>query len=277
MLLDKDNWQSYVRKDEYVSDFFYHFEHTTPATYRSGEEEMKMDENALNLLTEIFTGWVSTGYFSRLNLKTYLISDTFYDALRKSWKVLVPLMDEDGIIRSLHEDSCIIYKEQTFLMWRDPVGDGYHYMALIDHGKLLFFSSYTFDDKGVSKSHSLSFMYLHDYYDSDIVYIEAIYAFLLFKRYGNIDIETVAAKKTLRRSRIIGEKVNNFMGIDVQVLDSRWFTTICRDEGFLVSGHFRLQPCKDEHGEWTRKLIYINPYAKHGYHRMATIVNIKKQ
>ena len=61
------------------------------------------------------------------------------------------------------------------------------------------------------------------------------------------------------------------------VLDSRWFTTICRDEGFLVSGHFRLQPCKDEQGEWTRKLIYINPYAKHGYHRLAPIVNLEKE
>ena len=99
------------------------------------------------------------------------------------------------------------------------------------------------------------------------------YDILLFKKYGQVEIETVADHKTLPKSTILGEKVNNFLGIDVQVLDSRWFTTICRDEGFLVSGHFRLQPCKDEQGEWTRKLIYINPYAKHGYHRLAPIVN----
>ena len=92
-----------------------------------------------------------------------------------------------------------------------------------------------------------------------------------------MEVETVASNKTLMRSEILGEKVNNFMGIDVKVLDSRWFTTICRDEGFLVSGHFRLQPCKDEQGEWTRKLIYINPYAKHGYHRLAPIVNISSE
>ena len=104
-----------------------------------------------------------------------------------------------------------------------------------------------------------------------------VYYYLLFKKYGNVDIETVFANKTLKRSQILGEKVNNFMGIDVQVLDSRWFTTICRDEGFLVSGHFRLQPCKDENGEWTKRLIYINPYAKHGYHRLAPIVNLEKE
>ena len=34
---------------------------------------------------------------------------------------------------------------------------------------------------------------------------------------------------------------------------------------------------KDEQGEWTRKLIYINPYAKHGYHRLAPIVNISSE
>jgi len=28
--------------------------------------------------------------------------------------------------------------------------------------------------------------------------------------------------------------------------------------------------------EWTRKLIYINSYTKHGYHRMASVVNIKE-
>jgi hypothetical protein len=76
---------------------------------------------------------------------------------------------------------------------------------------------------------------------------------------------------------VLNDKAVNETGIDVKVLDSRWFTTICRDEGFLVSGHFRLQPCKDEQGEWTRKLIYINPYAKHGYHRLAPIVNIDNE
>ena len=82
------------------------------------------------------------------------------------------------------------------------------------------------------------------------------------------------ARQKVKRSTLIGEKVNNFMGVDVQVLDSRWFTTICRDEGFLVSGHFRLQNVK-ENGEWTKRLIYINPYAKKGYHRLAPIVNLE--
>jgi hypothetical protein len=123
----------------------------------------------------------------------------------------------------------------------------------------------------------MSFMHLDDFGDDDCLFIESIYTFLLFKKYGNVDIEVIAKKKALKKSQVLGEKVNNFMGIDVQVLDSRWFTTICRDEGFLVSGHFRLQPCKDENGEWTRKLIYINPYAKHGYHRLAPIVNINNE
>ncbi len=43
-----------------------------------------------------------------------------------------------------------------------------------------------------------------------------------------------------------------------------------------MSGHFRLQNVK-ENGEWTKRLIYINPYAKHGYHRLAPIVNIEKE
>ena len=42
----------------------------------------------------------------------------------------------------------------------------------------------------------------------------------------------------------------------------------------MVSGHFRLQPKKDENGEWTRELIYIEPYAKKGYHRLAKVINV---
>jgi len=34
-------------------------------------------------------------------------------------------------------------------------------------------------------------------------------------------------------------------------------------DGFKVQGHFRSQPYKNEKGEWTRKIIYIEEYKKH--------------
>ena len=53
-------------------------------------------------------------------------------------------------------------------------------------------------------------------------------------------------------------------------IDCSWFREIVRREGFMVRGHFRLQPYK-KNGEWTKKLIYIEPFQKHGYTRRAKI------
>lgn len=50
-------------------------------------------------------------------------------------------------------------------------------------------------------------------------------------------------------------------------LDASWYTTYCRTDGFLVSGHFRMQPCG--RGRQDRKLIYIKPFMKDGYVRRA--------
>ena len=52
---------------------------------------------------------------------------------------------------------------------------------------------------------------------------------------------------------------------------TNYFTEYIRDEDFKVSGHLRLQSYKNKDGEISRKLIYINEFVKHGYHRKATI------
>lgn len=64
------------------------------------------------------------------------------------------------------------------------------------------------------------------------------------------------------------ETYSNASGYRVRLVDSRWIREIIRTEGFKVKGHFRLQPHK-VNGEWTRKLIYIEEFEKHGYHRRA--------
>ena len=277
MLLDKDACREF-KNETYIEQFFYNILYTKAGVYSGGEEE-KLDTGRMKeerkLVQDILTGWLRSNYFTERQMTTYYISRTFFQALKKTFDKITPLMDEEGLLESLHEDCCLIWNDTTYFLWRDPYDNENYYILSIVNGAVAFFSSYSFGTNQVKRSHTISFMYLDDFRDDDCCFIESIYTFLLFKKYGNVDIELIA-KKTLRKSHILGEKVNNFMGIDVQVLDSRWFTTICRDEGFLVSGHLRLQPYKDEHGEWTRKLIYINPYAKHGYHRLAPIVNLKE-
>ena len=101
-------------------------------------------------------------------------------------------------------------------------------------------------------------------------------SFLIFKKYAKVEIEQGKCGKTIH-SKILKEKLRNNLPFDVNIMDSTWFTTICRNEGFKVRGHFRLQPKKNDKGEWIKELIYINEFEKHGYHRQAKILNDKSE
>lgn len=93
----------------------------------------------------------------------------------------------------------------------------------------------------------------------------------LFKSYAQVETKFVAAKSKIKSGL---ERHLNDTKLDITYLTSKWFTNIVRSEGFSVSGHFRLQP-KKVNGEWTKELIWINPFKKHGYHSRAAI-NIKQ-
>lgn len=67
------------------------------------------------------------------------------------------------------------------------------------------------------------------------------------------------------------EMVKNESGQEVIIMDSRWFVKIINNNDISVRGHWRLQPKKNEFGEWCRELIYINSFVRHGYHRNAKI------
>lgn len=96
--------------------------------------------------------------------------------------------------------------------------------------------------------------------------------FHLFKRYAIVEV--VMAKPFKKVPIPVGEdEKENTLLVDstlpVKYYDCSWFRTIIRKEGFMVRGHFRMQPYKNEKREWDYKLIYIEPYQKHGYIRTA--------
>lgn len=59
-------------------------------------------------------------------------------------------------------------------------------------------------------------------------------------------------------------KVLNDTPVPVTIVNSNWNVTSVRTEGFDVRGHFRLQPTLTG-----VKMIFINPFRKHGYVRRA--------
>lgn len=96
----------------------------------------------------------------------------------------------------------------------------------------------------------------------------SIIPYFIFLDYAEIEEKTIKAGT---KSNGISKKSGstNLSEFDVKRIDSMYFTRIHREEGFSVSGHFRLQPCGE--GMRDRKLIYINPFEKNGYTRRAKI------
>lgn len=62
-------------------------------------------------------------------------------------------------------------------------------------------------------------------------------------------------------------KVKNELEFPVTVINSRWNVTSVRNADFDVMGHFRLQPYGPGRGQV--KMIFIEPFKKHGYVRRA--------
>jgi hypothetical protein len=57
-------------------------------------------------------------------------------------------------------------------------------------------------------------------------------------------------------------------------VDSAWSKTLIKSDGFLVSGHSRMQPVGE--GSKYRKLIWIDTFEKEGYTREAKMLNHNK-
>ena len=94
---------------------------------------------------------------------------------------------------------------------------------------------------------------------------DCILVYHLFKKYAPIE-EIVSVRERREHKDLPDIKTSQ----RIEFYDCGWYTTIVRNEGFSVKGHFRLQPCGT--GRHQRKLIYIREFQKHGYVRRARLL-----
>jgi hypothetical protein len=118
----------------------------------------------------------------------------------------------------------------------------------------------TFFKGEFNKNEVLTFVYAN---------IFNINTFNMFKMYAQVETKII---KGNTKSKIDNQKYFNDTKLDVTYLDSKWFTSIVKSDGFKVRGHFRLQPKKHK-GEWTKELIWISDFEKKGYTSIAKILN----
>ena len=95
-----------------------------------------------------------------------------------------------------------------------------------------------------------------------------ILTFYFYLKYAKVEVYESIQKKPIKISK--HEKFLVDSPLKINWVDSSWFRTIIRKEEFGVRGHFRLQNYKEK-GQWVKKLIYIEPYIKHGFVRHAKI------
>lgn len=122
-------------------------------------------------------------------------------------------------------------------------------------------------------------LFNQDSHDKEEIYscvANLLISYLAVKKYAEVETILVPAKgKLFVEDEIQGykhkEKVLNESGQEVIIMDSRWFVRIINDNDIFVRGFFRMQRYKNDDGEWDKKLIFVDSFIRHGYHRNAKI------
>ena len=119
--------------------------------------------------------------------------------------------------------------------------------------------------RGILERSGVEFNITDDINENILGMFDLVLVFHLFKKYAPVE-EITSSQERQKRDDIPNVKTNQ----KIDYLDCSWYTTIVRNEGFSVRGHFRLQPCGA--GKKEKKLIYIHEFQKHGYIRRARVL-----
>lgn len=207
--------------------------------------------------------------------KIQYISDPFHEAYTRGMSKLISVIDAEPISESgtfisrstPSETNTIFYTIRT-----DGKNENFRINAVI-----FFFTKQTDREKP-----SLAIYVQHNKkgfksYLSDTAVaagvtewtvISDIFTLILFMKYCDLETKIVKAGK---KENHIGTKYVNDTRNNIEILDSTWFTTIVRGDGFHVRGHFRMQPYGPNLSQ--RKLIWIADFDKDGYTRKAKILS----
>lgn len=173
---------------------------------------------------------------------------------------------------------CLNKNKNTFIYEIIEVGDDYLKLnlAIFFNDICMMMGKYNLDkENGLIEftDESMNSFYFDDRNDANINTYRVLRCLLLiiFKKYAKIETKLLA-KNTVSKISLI-KKIQNKSKLNITYLDCSWFTTLIRSDEFSVRGHFRLQPYKNDLGEWTKKLIFINGFKKDGYTRRAKKLN----
>ena len=216
----------------------------------------------------------------RFASKIQFISKPFYDAYDKAAHKLVSVLDKDPINEHgtfLHsaqngEMNTIFYHLRT---WKDE-----NNVFRMEYIALFFYINNKMDKPSMA-------MFIQRYNDgrvkeylsktardaklNDINVAADLLTLVLFLKYCEVETKIIPAGK---KGNHVGTKYVNESKQQIEILDSTWFTTIVKSDGFTVGadtgGFFKMQPYGPNNSQ--RKLIWVLPYEKEGYERKAKVL-----
>ncbi len=211
----------------------------------------------------------------RFKSKIQYISDPFYKAYNQGVSKLANVLDDEEI------DEC-----GTFIVNSTPSETNTIFYDISSQGKgadfkltavIFFFCKHTNMDKpSLAVYVQRNNKGVKEYFSevaaknelTNISVLADIFTMILFMKYCQVETKII---KPNSKALHVGCKYVNETQNNIEILDSTWFTTIVRSEGFHVRGHFRMQPYGP--GMKDKKLKWIYDFDKTGYTKTAKVLS----
>lgn len=237
-------------------------------------------------VNEMYKGYIA----DRCGQNVYILMPKFQEAIAKSGNAFRNI--SRGVqLEKLFEDCCIFAGDMVYVCYKlkkdtyfgrafntedrpnnymtaiycQGKGDDKKDRHVVYLGTLIFSKE---NDKAYRIEMSLMStwmgLYAIDYKDNEQL-IDAILGVLLFKHYAKVELDIVPGREK-KMSIVANEKVINETPKGVHIMDSDWYTTIYRTEGYDVKGHIRYYKVYDT-------ITYVKPHQRKGYVRRAKVLD----
>lgn len=183
----------------------------------------------------------------------YIVTQPFADAYEKALPKLQELMRSEKL-EAVFTKQILIYRSRTFIQEINESGST---LMIFDNTELVVF--YQFKEGAPEIPSFISNELKHFTLNKMIA---EMFLQVWFIKYCEVEVKFIGAGKKVKD---VNCKYVNDTKTNVTILDSAWFKTVVKSDGFTVRGHFRLQACGK--GMKERKLVWLSDFEKHGYTR----------
>lgn len=206
---------------------------------------------------------------SAFRKKVQYITEPFYDAITLSLKKML----SDELIENLANGDSGVFIYKKYVTCYNLKDANETTIFIFYENKMIFLlRGSNIESRRISffseTNYSIDHGPYYEYEKTIGIVTMSLIATINFIKYATVETKQLAAGQKLKG---IDCNYKNDTKSNVTILNSTWFTNLVKSDGFNVRGHFRLQPKKKD-GEWTKELIWINDFEKHGYTRKAGIL-----